>query len=86
MLPPETLAVVVMAKVEFNADTTFDVKLNPAAFKLPPVILPVDEIKPPVILPVAEIKPPVSKLPVVVLPVTLNVANVPTPVAVTPVN
>ena len=28
-----------MLEVEFNADTTFELKLNPAAFKLPPVML-----------------------------------------------
>ena len=40
-LPPVMLAVVVIRDVEFNALTTFPLKLNPAAFKLPPVMLPV---------------------------------------------
>ena len=41
MYPPDILAVVVMLLVEVKSDTTFELKLNPAAFKLPPVMLPV---------------------------------------------
>ena len=41
---------------------------------------------PPVMLPVADTIPPVSKLPVMVLPVTLKLASVPIDVAATPVN
>jgi hypothetical protein len=41
---------------------------------------------PPVMLPVELINPPVNKLPVCVLPVTLNDDSVPIPVAVTPVS
>ena len=41
---------------------------------------------PPVILPVAVTCPAVRKLPESVLPVTLKLANVPIPVATTPVN
>ena len=40
-LPPATLAVVVMLAALVNALTTFELKLNPAAFKLPPIMLPV---------------------------------------------
>ena len=40
-LPTNTLAVVVMLAVELIALTTFELKLNPAAFRLPLVILPV---------------------------------------------
>jgi len=40
MLPPAMLAVVVMFDVEFNALITFELRLKPAAFKLPPVTLP----------------------------------------------
>ena len=45
-VPAETLAVVVILLVEFSADTTFELRLNPAAFKLPPVILPLALNKP----------------------------------------
>jgi len=38
--------VVVIFAVEFSADTTFELKLNPAAFRLPLMILPVAEINP----------------------------------------
>ena len=41
MLPPEILAVVVMLAADTKADTTFELRLKPAAFKLPPVMLPV---------------------------------------------
>ena len=41
ILPPVILAVVVILEVEFNALITFELRLNPAAFKLPPVMLPV---------------------------------------------
>ena len=41
MLPPEMLAVVVIFAADTRADTTLPLKLRPAAFKLPPVILPV---------------------------------------------
>ena len=41
------LAVVVMLLVEFNADTTFELRLNPAAFRFPPVMLPVTLCAPP---------------------------------------
>ena len=67
--------------VEFSADKTFELKLKPEAFKLPPVTLPLEltlapeiapavMILPPVTLPVAEINPPVDTLPPVILPVT----------------
>ena len=46
MLPPEILAVVVMLAALTRADTTFELKLNPVAFKLPPVMLPLALIKP----------------------------------------
>ena len=45
-LPPEILAVVVMLAADTKALTTFELKLKPAAFRLPPVTLPVAEIKP----------------------------------------
>ena len=45
-LPPEMLAVVVTFDVELIADTTFELKLKPAAFRLPPVTLPVALITP----------------------------------------
>ena len=48
ILPPDMLAVVVMLLVELIADTTFELKLNPAAFKLPLIILPVADSNPPV--------------------------------------
>ena len=32
-----------MLEVEFNADTTFALRLNPAAFRLPLVILPLTD-------------------------------------------
>ena len=41
MLPPEILAVVVMLAADTRADTTLLLRLKPAAFRLPPVILPV---------------------------------------------
>ena len=44
-----------------------------------PTMLVPDKL-PPVMLPVADIKPPVSKLPLVVLAVTVNEPNVPTDV------
>ena len=67
ILPPDMLAVVVMLLVEFIADTTFELRLRPAAFKLPLVILPV-----------AEINPPVSTLP----PVTFALTDTVVPVCV----
>ena len=59
-LPPVTLAVVVMLAALTRALTTFELKLNPAAFKLPPVMLPVTETVVPVTLPtcVPSILPP----------------------------
>ena len=74
-----------MLDVELIALTTFELKLNPAAFKLLPVILPLTlTTEPnkldPVIVPVAEINPPVSKLPPVILPLILrfDATSVPT--------
>jgi O-antigen ligase len=76
------LAVVVILAADTNALTTLPLRLNPEAFKLPPVMLPLAEtdaadtaaavIKfPPVTLPVAVINPAVLMLP----PVTLAVAE-----------
>ena len=63
-----------MFAVTFSAETTFELRLNPAAFKLPLVTLPDTEITVPVTLvvltlplvtlPAALIRPSVSKLPV----------------------
>ena len=47
------LAVVVMLAAETKALTTFELRLNPAAFRLPPKMLAVV-----VILPVADTRPP----------------------------
>jgi hypothetical protein len=47
----EVVAVILLAvilPVTFNGEITLPLKLNPAAFKLPPVMLPVAEINPPV--------------------------------------
>ena len=94
ILPPAMLAVVVMFEVEFSADTTLLLKLNPAAFKLPPVMLAVAEINPGVVtLPPAmllvtlsadttfelKLNPAAFKLPPVTLPVTLTVVPVTLP-------
>ena len=57
----------VILLVEFNALTTFELKLNPATFILPPVMLPV-----------ALTMPPVSTLPPVTFAVTVNALRVPT--------
>ena len=56
-----------MLLVTFNALTTFELKLNPAAFKLPPVMLPLALIEP------ALTAAAVIKLPPVTLPVVLIV-------------
>jgi hypothetical protein len=48
MFPPEILPVVVIFAVILIAETTFPLKLNPAAFKLPLVTLPVTETVVPV--------------------------------------
>ena len=68
-----------MFEVELICDKTLPLKLNPAAFKLPPVMLPdvliVPEpaaMLPPVIVPVAEINPGVVKLAPAIAPVTLS--------------
>jgi hypothetical protein len=62
MLPAVTLAVVVMLAVVLIALTTLPLKLNPVAFKFPPVTLPV-----------AVINPAVVKFPPTTLPVALRV-------------
>jgi hypothetical protein len=86
ILPPVMLAVVA------KADTTFELKLNPAAFKLPPVMLPDAEIVvAPVTLPtcVPMMLPPDTlavdaMLPVAVInPPVLMLPPVTLPVAVT---
>ena len=90
-LPPDTLAVVVIFDVEFRADTTFELRLNPAAFKLPAITLPVAEMLPPALtalavnmlppcmLAIAEILPvkplPMVKLPPKIFPVVLIKPN-----------
>ena len=72
-----------MSPVTFNALTTFELKLNPAAFKLPPVTLPLADTEPaltaalvtmlpPVMLPVAEINPGVVTLPLAMFAVTFK--------------
>ena len=45
-LPPEMLAVVVMLAADTRADTTLPLRLSPAAFRLPPITLPLALIKP----------------------------------------
>ena len=84
--PPAILAVVVILLVEFRADTIFELKLNPAAFKLLPTMFPEDDKVPPVvifplaliwvivvILPPALIRPPVNILAPVILPRVLTI-------------
>ena len=85
-LPPDILAVVVILEVEFNAETTFELRLSPAAFRLPPVILPdilttepvndVASTLPPVMLPFALITP------VMYAPVVENTATFDVPAIV----
>ena len=85
MLPPEILAVVVTLLVELIADTTFELRLNPAAFRLPPVTFPVTLTLVPVAAPMlgvvrlalalTEIFPPPSNA--VVVPSTLAENTVP---------
>ena len=77
-LPPAMFA------VTFRFETTFELKLNPAAFKLPPVILPltltvvpvtlVVLTLPPVMLPLIEITEPVKVVPLTLPPVILPAA------------
>ena len=86
IFPPEILPVVVILAAETRALTTLPLKLNPVAFKLPPVMLAVAEIKPgvvtlpPAILPVTlsaditlllKLSPAASKLPPEILPVVV---------------
>ena len=77
-----------MFAVTFSAETTFELRLSPEAFKLLPVMFPVTEtvvpvklaaltsvpakMLPPVILPCAEINPGVVKLPPAMLAVTFR--------------
>ena len=72
-LPPVILAVVVMLDVEFNALTTFALKLNPAAFKLPEVTLPDTDTNVPVKLGALTMVVATTLLPVT-LPETLTAA------------
>ena len=84
-LPLAILAVVVMLAVEFKAETTLPLKLNPAAFKLPPDTLPVtlNAVNVPTlvmlvcaaVISVPLMFPP-TKLPPVTLPVTETVLPV----------
>jgi hypothetical protein len=91
-----TLAVVVTFAVKLIALITLPLKLNPTAFKLPPVILPTAEIKPGVVmLPPAmfevtvkfdttfelKLKPAAFKLPPVMLPLALKLAKLNEPVS-----
>ena len=68
-LPPDTLALVTILEVELIADTTFELKLNPAAFKLPLVIFPLTDTVVPVCVVALTLAPP-KILPPVILPVT----------------
>ena len=60
------LAVVVILAAETSALTTLPLKLNPAAFKLPAITLPLEDTDAP------EITPTDMTLPAVALPVTFN--------------
>ena len=73
MLPPEILAVVVMLAADTKADTTFELRLNPAAFKLPPVMLPVTLTVVPVKLVALTLAPP-KMLPPEILAVVVMLA------------
>ena len=72
-----TVPVVVMLDVEFSGDITLPLKLNPAAFKLPPMTFPVTDAivaltLPPLMLPVVLILPdPALILPPMILPLVL---------------
>ena len=71
--PPEILAVVVIFDVEFRADMTFELKLNTAAFKLPPVILPLALITPVMYAPVVENTATFDVPPIVIFALPLGV-------------
>ena len=84
ILPPVTLPVATnvpgvvklpaaVLLVTFNADTTLPLRLNPAAFKLPPVILPVTLTVAPVCVVALTLAPP-NTLPPVMLPLALTLA------------
>ena len=76
MNPPLIFAVVVMLAADTRADTTLPLRLNPVAFKLPPLILPVALTKPavltlpPTTLAVALTVAPCTKLVTTTLPAT----------------
>ena len=93
MLPPvilptaTTVVAAVKLELKFNADTTFELRLNPAAFKLLPVMLPATDanpgvvIFPPAMFPVTSselrtlplrLRPDAFKLPPVTLPLALT--------------
>ena len=83
------LAVVVMLATVLIADITLELKLNPAAFKLPPIIFPVPETRPapklmlpPVMLPAVSTATVPFSVTVVVVFVKSLVKNVPTPVTI----
>ena len=46
ILPPVIFAVVVILVIMLKPDTTLPLRLKPAAFKLPPITLPVTLAKP----------------------------------------
>ena len=84
------LAPVILPVVLMIFEPKLAIRLTTLAFEYvagnPVNCEPLPKIYEPVILPAADTSPPVSKLPVVVLPVTLSVGNMPTLVAATPVN